>query len=106
MEERGEEREGGCAGEVESARPGVGAGARGAATTAGEGRTGAGARPSSSAAGHRRCRGGGRGAAGRGKRRGRGAAAEDVEGRVREALHGQENEKHEETLGTTMEVSH
>jgi hypothetical protein len=56
---------------------------------------GAGLRPSSPAAGHRRRHGGERG-----------AAVGDGEGRVREALHGRENEEHEETLGTTMEVSH
>jgi hypothetical protein len=39
-----------------------------------------------------------------GKRRGMGAAAGEGEGRVREALRGRENEEHEETLGTTMEV--
>jgi hypothetical protein len=41
---------------------------------------------------------------GRGNGVGRGAAAGEGEGRVREALHGRENEEHEETLGTTMEV--
>jgi hypothetical protein len=43
-------------------------------------------------------------AAGEGKQRGKGAAAGKGEVRVREALHGRENEEHEETLGTTMEV--
>jgi hypothetical protein len=43
-------------------------------------------------------------AARKGKRRGRGAAAEEREGRVREARHRRENEEHEKTLGTTMEV--
>jgi hypothetical protein len=33
-----------------------------------------------------------------------GVAAGEGEGRVREALRGRENEEHEETLGTTMEV--
>jgi hypothetical protein len=41
---------------------------------------------------------------GRGNRGGRGAAAGEGEGRVRESQHGRENEEHEETLGTTMEV--
>jgi hypothetical protein len=50
---------------------------------------------------------GGEGAAtGRGNGRGRGVAAGEGEGRVREAMHGRENEEHEETLGTTIEVSH
>jgi hypothetical protein len=40
----------------------------------------------------------------RGNGEGRGAAAGEGEGRVREALRGRENEEHEETLGTTMEV--
>jgi hypothetical protein len=43
---------------------------------------------------------------GRGNRGGRGAAAGEGEGRVRETLHGRENEEHEETLGITTEVSH
>jgi hypothetical protein len=41
-----------------------------------------------------------------GKRRGRDAATEEGEGRVREALHERENEELEEILGATMEVSH
>jgi hypothetical protein len=41
---------------------------------------------------------------GRGNGGGRGAATREGVGRVREALHGWENEEHEETLGTTMEV--
>ena len=40
----------------------------------------------------------------RGNDGGRGAAAGEGEGRVREALHERKNEEHEETLGTTMEV--
>jgi hypothetical protein len=50
---------------------------------------------------------GGEGATpGRGNGGGRGAAAGEGEGRVREALHGRENEGLEGTLGTTIEVSH
>jgi hypothetical protein len=49
----------------------------------------------------------GRGVApGRGNGGGRGAAAGEGEGRVREALHGRENEGLEGILGTTIEVSH
>jgi hypothetical protein len=77
---------------------GVGAaarGARGATTAAGEGCArawGAGvrARPSATAA---TAVEGERGAAGEGKRRGRGAATGEGERRVREALHGRENEE-------------
>jgi hypothetical protein len=89
MEERGEEGEGGCAWEDEVGPAGPG---RGSTVVA---------------VGHRRRRqGGGKGRRREGKRRGRGTAAGDGEGRVREALHGRKNEEHEETLGTTMEVSH
>jgi hypothetical protein len=98
-EKRG--RGGGCAGEDE-----VGPAGGGRGRTGREGR------------GHR-CRVGaragvGRGAPppgtgtgappGRGNGGGRGAAAGEGEGIVRKALHGRENEEHEETLGTTMEV--
>jgi hypothetical protein len=56
----------------------------------------------SAAAGHRRRRReGGKGHRRGGETEGRGAAAGEGEGRVREALRGRENE---ETLGTTMEV--
>jgi hypothetical protein len=87
-------------------RPGAGMAARSArdaATAAGEGRArawGAGARlaPPAAAIGE-----GEKGRHGRGNKGGRGATAGEGEGRVREALHGRENE---ETLGTTMEVSH
>jgi hypothetical protein len=78
-------------------------GARGAATTAGEGCArawGAGARapPSATAA----TAGRGKGTPpGRGNGGGRGAAAGEGEGRVGEALHGREID---ETLGATMEV--
>jgi hypothetical protein len=41
-----------------------------------------------------------------GKRRVGGTAAEEYEGREREAPHRRENEENKETLGTTMEVSH
>jgi hypothetical protein len=56
----------------------------------------------------RRRRRGGKGRrAGEGKPGGgRGAAAGEGEGRVREALHGRENEGLEGILGTTIEVSH
>jgi hypothetical protein len=40
----------------------------------------------------------------RGNIRARGAAAGECEERVRETLHGRKNEKHEETLCTTIEV--
>jgi hypothetical protein len=108
----------GPAGRARGARPPPpGRGAWGAATAAGKGRVGRGhcrrrgARGRGStavAAGHRHCRrrGGGRGAAGRGNGGGRGAEAGEGEGRVREALHGRENKEHEETVGTTMKVSH
>jgi hypothetical protein len=42
----------------------------------------------------------------RGDGGGKGAAAGGGEGRKREALHRQENEEHEETLGTTMVEAH
>jgi hypothetical protein len=110
-----EERGGGCTAEDETRPAGGGRGRTGG----GRGRTGRG--------GHRHSRRGGargrgstgtrapppataaagegeRGAAGEGKRRGRGAATGEGEGRVREALRGRENEEHEETLGTIMEV--
>jgi hypothetical protein len=78
MEERGEEEEGGCAGEDE-----VGLVGRGRGREHGRRR-----RPPPPPPG-----------------RGKGAPTGGV-GRVREALHGRENEEHEETLGTTMKVSH
>jgi hypothetical protein len=102
MEERGGEEEKAAQRRTRPGRPGAGAaapGARGMATAVGEGRASAGARERG-----RRRRGGERGAAGEGKRRGRGAAVGEGEGRVRGALRGRENEEHEETLGTTMEV--
>jgi hypothetical protein len=92
MKEKREEEEGAAQGRTRLGRPGAGAaarGARGAATAAGEGRAGVGRGAPPPAA------------AGEGER---GAVAGDGEGRVREALHGRENEEHEETLGTTMNV--
>jgi hypothetical protein len=58
------------------------------------------------ATGHHHRRGGGKGRHGRGNGEGRGATVGEGEERVREALHGRKNEKNEETLSTTMEVSH
>jgi hypothetical protein len=88
----------------------VGAGARGAATATAteEGRAGVGRGSTAVVAGRRPPPPPGRGKGHRreGKRRGRGAAVRDGEGRVSEALHGRKNEEHKETLGTTMEVSH
>jgi hypothetical protein len=86
-------------------RSGAGAaarGARGATTTAREGRArarerGWHRRPLPPPSGTRK-----RGATG-GEMEGRGATAGEGAGRVREALHGRENK---ESLGTTMEVSH
>jgi hypothetical protein len=103
MEERGGEEEGAAQGRTRPGRPGAGAaapGARGTATAAGEGRAGAGARDRG------RHRGPPPPPPGWGNGGGRGAAAGEGEGRVREALGGRENEEREETLGTTMEVSH
>jgi hypothetical protein len=103
MEERGWEEERAAQRRTRPGRPGVDAaapGPRGTATAAGEGRASAGARNAGATA----ARVGERGAAGEGKRRGRGAVAGEGEGRVRGPLRGRENEEHEETLGTTMEV--
>jgi hypothetical protein len=98
MEERAEKGEGGCAGEDETGP-----------TERGHGRIG---RAGREAREHGRRRrppplppGGGKGCRREGNRRGWGAAAGDGEERVRESLHGRENKEHEETLGTTMEVS-
>jgi hypothetical protein len=98
MEERREEGEGAAQGRTRPGRPGAGAaapGARGAATAAGEGcararEHGTRAPPPATvaAAGE-----GERGAVEEGKRRGRGAATGEGEGRVGEALHGRENEE-------------
>jgi hypothetical protein len=91
MEARGEEEEGATQGRTRSGCTGAGA-------------TAWGARGATTAGGHRHRQGGGKGRRRKGKQRGRGATAEEGEGRVMEALHGWENEEHEETLGTTMEV--
>jgi hypothetical protein len=105
MEERGEEGEGAAPGRTRLGRPGWARphGARGARPPLRGGvRAGVGARapPSATAA----TAGRGKGTpSGRGNGGGRGAAAREGEGRVREALHGRENE---ETLGAIMEVSH